>query len=256
MIVRTATIVSILALLAPAPVCAAQDEKPEIPKLAVRGTAELEKPADQLRISIGVVNDGRDATEVLRENSSRMADVIKALQQAGLEAGEYETGRFQVMPRYSRRPRTADEQWMPEIVGYEVRNTVNIKTRRLDKAAEIIDAANKAGANSIDSIAFDLADPRKHRAEAIAEATRNAVDDAGVLAAAASLRLVRILSISLDSAEPMPPSPMSRRTMMAGAVADAATPIEPGDVTIRASVSIIYEIGPTDAPEAAPAPDN
>jgi len=242
MIARTAATLTLLALLAASSAARAQDDKPEIPKLAVRGAAELEKPADQLRISIGVVNDGRDATGVLQENSKRMAEVVQALQRAGLETGEYETGRFQVMPRYSRRPRTADEEWMPEIVGYEVRNTVNVKTKKLDKAAEIIDKANEAGANSIDSIAFDLADPRKHRAEAIAEATRNAMDDANVLATAAGLTLVRIMSISLDSAEPQPPSPMSRRTMMAGAVAEAVTPIEPGDVTIRASVNIIYEI--------------
>lgn len=223
----------------------AQDEaQPEIPKLAVRGEAELEKPADQLRISIGVVTEGRDATEVLDENAQRMSEVVKAVQRVGLEDGEYETGRFRVMPKYSRRPRQPDENWTPQITGYQVTNTIDVKTKKLDLAAEIIEAANKAGANSIDSIAFDLADRRQYRAEAIAEATRNAIADANVLAEAASLRLVRIMSISLDSAQPQPPSPMSKRVMMAGAVAEAVTPIEPGDVTIRASVNIVYEIAP------------
>lgn len=222
----------------------AQDDKPEIPKLAVRGMAELDKPADQLRITVGVVTEGKDAPEVLEENAKRMSDVVKAVQHAGLDEDEYQTGQFRVMPQYSRRPRNPDVEWVPQIVGYQVTNTLDIKTKKLKLAAELIDAANKAGANSIDSIAFDLADPRKYRAEAIAEATKNAIDDANVLAGSASLRLVRIMSISLDSAEPQPPSPMSRRVMMAGAAAEAVTPIEPGDVTIRASVNIVYEIAP------------
>ena len=85
------------------------------------------------------------------------------------------------------------------------------------------DAAGKAGANSIDSIAFDLSEPRIHRAEAIATATRHAIEDATVLAEASSLKLVRIMSITLDSAQPQPPPSMSKRMMMAGsAVSDAA----------------------------------
>ena len=51
----------------------ADEDKPEIAKLAVRGMAELEKPADQLRLSIGVISEGRDAGDVLDENSHRHA---------------------------------------------------------------------------------------------------------------------------------------------------------------------------------------
>lgn len=223
---------------------AADDDDKNITKLAVRGTAELEKPADQLRLSIGVINEGRDATEVLEENSRSMTKVVAAVKKAGLTSDEYSTGRFRVMPVYSRRPRKPDPDWKPVITGYRVTNTINVKTLQLDLAAELIEAANKAGANSIDSISFTLSDPRKYRTEAIEEATRNAIEDATVLAETASLRLVRIFSITLDSAQPQAPTPMSRRMMMAGAAMETTTPIEPGDVTIRASVNIVYEIAP------------
>lgn len=221
-----------------------KDDEKEIPKLAVRGEAELEKPADQLRLIIGVISEGPLATEVLEANARRMRDVIKAVEKAGLTKEEYQTGRFSVRPKYTRRPRTADPEWKPQIIGYEVSNSINIKTKKLDLAAKLIDASNQAGANSIDSIAFDLADRRMYRAEAIAEATRHAIADANILAESASLELVRIMSITLDSARPQPPAPMSKRMMMAGALAEATTPIEPGNVTIRASVKIVYEIAP------------
>ena len=176
-------------------VFAADDDEKEITKLAVRGMAELDKPADQLRLTIGVITENNDASTAMEANARRMRDVIKAIEKAGLTDDEYETGRFRVMPRYSRRPRQPDPSWRVRIVDYEVTNTVNIKAKLDHIAAKLIEAASKAGANTIDSIAFDLADPRIYRSEAIVEATKNAIEDASVLAAASSLNLVRIMSI-------------------------------------------------------------
>lgn len=237
---------ALLAMLLPVTnaLSAPQNDEKEITKLAVRGTAELKKPADELRLTVGVITVHRDATEAMQENAKRMTAVIRAIKKAGLDDDEFETGRFRVMPRYSRRPRQPDPDWRPRIVDYEVTNTLNIATRQLDLAAKLIDSANRAGANTIDSISFGLANPRMYRAEAIKEATRHAIEDANVLAESAALKLVRIMSMTLDSAQPQPPAPMSRRMMMASGAAEASTPIVPGDVTIRATVNIVYEIAP------------
>ncbi len=219
--------------------------EPPVPTLTVRGEAILYRPADQLRLSIGVVTESVDATEALRANSRRMQDCVKALTKVGLTKQECKTGRFSIQPQYARRPRDANADWTPRIIGYRVTNTLSIRTRQIDLAGEIIQAANEAGANSIDSIGFDLANPRTHRAEAIASATENARSDAGVLAEASEVRLVRILSINLDQAGWRPPVPMmqaGRAVAMAEAV--APPPIEPGEVTVEASVTIVYEIAP------------
>lgn len=219
-----------------------------VPNLNVRGRAELSKPADELRINIGVVTQHEEATEALRINSRRMREVITALEGAGLDEDDYETGRFQIHPVYSQRPQPrgqVSEPWHPEIVAYRVTNVVHIKTSQIDAAGEIIDAANEAGANSIDSIRFTLSDPRTHRAEAIRVATENAVTDAQNLADAAGLRLVRIVSITLDEQPQV--EPFRQEMMMRSSVAaDAAepTPIRPGDVTVTANVNIVYEIAP------------
>ena len=214
-----------------------------VPSLTVRGDAQLEKPADELRIRVGVVTESDEAPTALRENSRQMNDVIDALKKTGLTDKEYQTSRFQIQPMYTRRPRQADATWKPKIIGYRVSNSLNVKTKKLELAGELIQAANEAGANSIDSISFGLADPRTHRAEAIRAATANALTDARTLAEAASLRLVRVLSITLDQAAAPPPIPLQR--MSAGmAMAEAAIPppIQPGDVTVHANVTVVYEI--------------
>ena len=214
-----------------------------VPSLTVRGDAQLEKPADELRIHVGVVTESDEAPTALRENSRQMKDVIDALKKTGLTDKEYQTSRFQIQPVYTRRPRQAPVDWKAKIIGYRVSNSLNIKTKQLDLAGELIQAANEAGANSIDSISFGLADPRTHRAEAIRAATANALTDARTLAEAASLRLVRVLSITLDQAAAPRPTPIQRMSAgMAMAEAGIPPPIQPGDVTVRANVTVIYEI--------------
>ncbi len=214
--------------------------------MTIRGEATLDKPADQLRIRIGVVTEDANAQEALERNSQRMTDVIEALKKSGLTDKDYKTAQFSIQPRYSPRPRNADQNWRPKIVGYQVTNTLYVKTSKLESAGELIQAANEAGANTIDSISFALANPRAYRSEAIAAATANARNDAQTLAEAADLRLVRIVSITLDGAHAPPPIQVRRGMEMAGlAAADAmAPPIAGGDVTVRANVAIVYEIAP------------
>jgi uncharacterized protein YggE len=217
----------------------------DLPRLTVRGDATLHKPADQMRLRIAVVTEADGATAAVSENNRRMADVIKAIEKAGLDKTEYQTGRFSIQPQYSRRPRQVDEHWVRRIIGYSVTNSLAIRTKKLDRTGKIIEAANNAGANSIDAITFDLADRRTHRAEAIVAATGNARSDAATLARAADLRLVRVISIHLDSGGAPPPGlRMMRAESMVAASVATTPPIQPGDVPVQASVTIVYEIAP------------
>ena len=242
----------LLSVLGCAAIAQVQSEQPQppaaraewalVPKLTVSGQSTLEKPADQMHIQIGVVTDAEQAQTAMSDNSKKMNDVIAALQEAGLTKEEYSTGRFQVHPRYAPPPRNPQPDWKPQITGYQVINSIHVKTKKLDLAGDLLEAATEAGANNIDSINFDLADPRKHRAEAITAATANAKSDAEALASASGQKLVRILQISLDHAPVQPLMEMRAMRGMAMDGAEAAPPIEPGDVTVHANVTIVYEI--------------
>lgn len=213
-------------------------ERKVIPSLSVRGHATLKKPADQLRITLGVVSENPDATSALEENSRKMQVIVQAIKAVGLKEDEFETSRFQIRPIFSSRPRQAESGWQPQIIGYEARHHILVNTLKINLAGELIEAATKAGANSIDSIGFDLSDRRKYRAEAISIATENALADARTLADSAGVRLVRPLSIDLDDGQPT----VISRQMVARAETGIAPPISPGEITVSASVSIVYEI--------------
>jgi len=215
----------------------------QVPTLTVSGSAELQKNADQMVLSIGVISEHTEAAVALAANSRDMQQVIAAVVDAGLDADDYETGQFQLTPRYSTRPSRADApHWTPQIIGYRVVNNITVRTTKLELAGKIIANANKAGANTIGNIEFTLADPRQHRREAVAVAAQHAQDDAQALAAALGIELKRIIRVNLDGEPPIQPL-MHSRAMPMMAAAESAPPIKPGDVTVRASVNLIWEIG-------------
>ncbi len=217
----------------------------DIPKLVVRGNASLDKPADRLLLDLGVVTQQETPSGALQENSRAMDQVVKAIRKVGLEAGEFQTGHFDLQPVYSQRPMRAEvPDWQPKIIAYRASNSVHVKTKKLDLAGQLIQAANEAGANQIGSIGFDLADPRVHRAEAIKTATANALTDARTLAEAAGVVLVRIVSIDLDQFGYQPvQNYFGGGPMMRTAAAEAPPPpIAPGDVPVTAGVTVVYEI--------------
>jgi hypothetical protein len=105
-------------------------------------------------------------------------------------------------------------------------------------AGQIIDIANQVGANSITNIRFGLRSARDYWTEALMAAGANAISDAQAIAAATGVRLVRVLSISLNHTQVKSP----QIALASFAKANTSTPIEPGDVSIEANVSLVYEI--------------
>jgi uncharacterized protein len=213
-----------------------------VPQLTVRGAALLEVLPDQVRMALAVVSTAENAEAAMRRNSERMAQVEKALAKAGLQKGEVQTGRYQIYPEWSPRPRQVPEDWQPRIIGYRVENTLQLRSRQLNLAGRFIEAAIKAGADRVDLVVFDLADPRRDRSRAIAEATANARADAQALAEAAGVRLGGVLNLQLDDSA-MPPRPMEMMRDVARAAALSAAPeLTPGVVQVAAGMTVTYRI--------------
>jgi uncharacterized protein YggE len=207
--------------------------------LTVKGTAQFMKPSDELSLTLGVVTEGDTAQKALTENNLRMQKMIEYLEKAGLTSSEYKTGLFSVRPLYTQSPQNPPIYWRPSIYGYEVSNTLEIKTGQLKIAGEIIDAATRGGANKVENIRFGLQDPRTHRTEAINRATTYAFDDARALSRAANVKLNRVVSLVLDQAGSSGPV---YRTMLLKGAAPEGVPLEPGDVEVTAEVTITWEV--------------
>lgn len=205
--------------------------------LTVRGHAVLSLPADQLNISLGVVSQGNSAKDALRANNMQMNQLIQNLESSGLSESDYQTGSFSISPLYNEHPRNASSDWSPEIIGFEVRNSLDVTTEQIDKAGVFIDAAANAGVNSIDNIQFRISDPLEHRDALIQAAAKNAIEDAKSLSQAAGVKLLKITALSIND-----PKIAAPRQFMMKSAALENTPIVAGDVEMSASVTISYQI--------------
>jgi uncharacterized protein YggE len=217
--------------------------EPEMPTLSVRGEAQLQVPPDQASIILGVVSESKTAKAALADNNKAMQSVMAALLKQGLKQKEISTQRFGVQPVWSSRPRSVDSSWRAEIVAYRVDNSLQATTQTLEWVPDIIAAATAAGANTVNSISFSLANPRDFQDQAITQAVNNARADADVAAKAAGTRIKAIKNLNLDQSMASVEH-VEKVSMMRSAMADSvsAPPISTGNITVRASVSILYEL--------------
>jgi uncharacterized protein YggE len=204
--------------------------------LSLTAHSEAALPPDTLRLTAGVVSQAPTAGDAVAANAARMNAVVAALRSAGVTGADIQTSSLSLNPQYRYVPN------QPQILtGYEARNSVTVKTRKLGDAGKLIDALVKAGANEVNGPSFSIADPEPALNIARAAAVAKARARADIYAAAAGLVVKRIASISEPGAEPV--QPILRPMMVRMAAADSeATPVEPGELNLTASVTMTFEL--------------
>jgi uncharacterized protein YggE len=201
-----------------------------------RGTVSV--APDMAVITARVVTISKTAADALAGNTSDLAKVIEQIKAAGIEAKDIQTSGFAIYPRYERVTDNSNRQ--PNITGYEVRNGVEINVRDLTKLGDLLTGVVDSGANSVDGIRFQVSDPDEKLDEARKRAVQEAKHKASIFAEAAGVELGGIVSIS-ETGIQMPRPVMMRAEGMMMAKADAV-PIEAGEETISASVTIQWQI--------------
>jgi uncharacterized protein YggE len=217
-----------------------------IPKLTVRGEASVFKPSDQMEVLLGVITQGKTASQASNENRQRMQQVIANLKAIGLDESDYQTGRFYVQPIYQKPQQGAPEDEHGKVSHYEVINGIQIKTKKIGLADKIIEAAVQGGANEIHSVHFSLNNPQSYQEEVIKVAAEYALADANALAIAAGVNLKRILNLTLENWRQFPNSVamLNARSIAPAEKEFFSNIIEPGKAEIHAAVNITFEISP------------
>jgi hypothetical protein len=237
-VIRSFKLVSLaIAIACSAPVPAAAQEK-TVPLLAVTGEATVTATPDMAVVSVGVVTQAPRAADALAQNSKAMSAAIAVVKESGIEPRDVETSQIALRPQYSYPPQGTREA--PKLSAYEASNNLAIRVRELGRLGALLDRLVAAGANQIRGIELMLAKPEPLRDEARVAATKDAIRKAGVLAEAAGVRIVRILTIREEAREG--PRPMMR--MAAEAAARTSVPIEAGEQEVQGRVAVEFEIAP------------
>lgn len=196
--------------------------------IEVTAAAEVEVAPDQAVISLSVITQAKGAAEAAADNATSMQAVIDAI--AGLPHDGLTTIGVGVNPITSYDPQGDST----EIIGFRATNGVTVTAKPAD-AGRIYDAGVQAGANQSSGISFRVADERPHRDAALRMAMDRAHADARVVAETAAVELVGPQSIHIDPGV----EPLVYRAAVLGTEAPTS-PMLPDDVTIAASVRVVY----------------
>ena len=210
------------------------------PQIVTTALGEARLTPDRANILIGVQSRAATAAAASRDNNARQQAIIAALVAAGIAREQISTENYSVYPetRFDR------EGQNPTVVAYVVSNVVRVEVRRTEQVGPVIDAALSKGANQINTMEFFSSNTDAGRRQALAEAIGKARGDAEAMARAAGGVLGSLLEVA--SAD-MGPRPIYRaEAMMAKAgVAQAPTPIEPGELTLRVGVTVRWQFVPS-----------
>jgi len=231
--------VALLALVISAcgPTTINQEAPANIRTLSVTGSGQAILTPDIAYIYVGVHTEKPSAAEAVTENNGQTQKVIQALRDFGIDAKDIRTTNFSIWPMDKYDPSSGLPTGEKT---YAVDNTVYVTVRDLDKLGDLLDTVIAAGANTVNSVQFDVADKSEALKQARADAVKDAKAQAESLASAAGMTLGEVQSISFYDVPAYPV--MDGRGGGGNAVAEAAVPIQPGQLTFTVSVNISYAI--------------
>jgi uncharacterized protein YggE len=231
-------VVILLLSIAISPVLAQNDTSSDR-VITTSATGEVLVAPDMAQISIGVQTQSPDVKAAQAQNAVIMDNIVNALLGAGLEKNDIQTTGYSIYPVYENNPMGLT----PKIQYYQVTNTVQITVRDVNRVGEIIDIAVSNGANQANGISFTLSDEKARavRNVALQEAVVQARADADTVAAATGVQILGVRDISVGASYP-PIRYDSYSAAGSGNSQKVPTPIQPGQITESAQVTITYLI--------------
>jgi uncharacterized protein YggE len=204
--------------------------------LEVTGKGEVKVKPDVAYLRLSVETTSPRASEAVYQNAEKMKKVIDKLESLIGKEDKISTTGYNLSPVYQYDEKTRRSV----LTGYRVLNQVEIETSRLNDIGKLIDSAIQSGANRVESIRFDTHKKNDYKKQALVKAVDEAREIAKIVASASGVKLVKIIRISPSYESPIPL--YKELSLVRGTPSEIKTPIEPGEVTIQAAVSILFEI--------------
>ena len=215
----------------------AQDVQNGKRTLNVTRNGKADASPDVAYLTLSVETLAKSASQAVKDNAATTNKVIQVIKAMLGKNDKVSTAGYSLTPVYEYNNQTSKTDFK----GYRASNRIIVEAHDLKEIGNLIDATSEAGLNNIESLSFDTTKRDEFRREALTRAVNDAKTTAETLAKAAGVKITRILQLSPTFDYPVP---VYRDYALAKEAAPAAppTPIEPGDISVSASVNIVYEI--------------
>jgi len=206
--------------------------------ITVSADGKIVTKPDIALINLSVVAQSKTVKDVTKEGNTKMTQVIDAVKKLGVESKDITSSQYNLYPVYAY-----PENQSPKITGYSLTQEILVKVRDLNIVDDVLDTGITAGANQIGQLTFDIDDPAIVKKQAREKAFATAKEKAQEMAAAAGVKLGRVVTFSEgDNYYPPVYANYSMKAMSADSAAVPAPSIEPGSKEVNLNVSVTYEI--------------
>ncbi len=206
--------------------------------LSVSGQGEARVAPDEATVRLGVTRQAdraQQAQELVNESATK---ILAAMGRLGIRPEDISTSQLTLFPVYA--PQNPQREEEPKIVAYRASNIVSVRLTKLDLVGRVVDAGLAAGANQVEGVHFGLRNDLAAREQALKQAVAEARQKARTIAAALDVQLDRVIEVQESGVSIM--HPMFTGGGLAMAREAAPTPVSPGQVEVRAGVTIRYRI--------------
>jgi len=209
--------------------------QPQPPVIVMSGEGVVKQAPDRAWVTIAAESRARTAAEAQKVNIDAMTAVIEKIKASGIPAEAIQTSGYNLQPEfdYANGKQT--------LRGYVARNSVQVRVDALAKTGDVIGAAVGSGATSVSGVRFDLKDRDAAERQALRLAVRDARARADAAASGGGVTIDRVIRIEeqREMGEIVRPMTMAMRGAEA---AQAAVPLEAGEIEIRSRVTLTVSI--------------
>lgn len=165
--------------------------------LRVGGKAVVRAEPDLVTVTLGHNSHGRKFGEAKEACDKVMGSIIAALKAHGIDSKDIQTVDYKLYPAWEGQTENS-----PGFRVWHLQNMIEVRIKKVNTAADVIDAAVDAGADQVQSVEFSVGNINKLRAQAREKAIKAAKEKAEQLAKLMGARVGRVVSIVDDSYQP------------------------------------------------------
>lgn len=207
------------------------------PVIVTQGEATISVAPDHAFVQISAEGRAQKAADAQRLSATAMTTLQAALKSAGVAADAIRT------TGYTLTPENDYVNGKQQFRDYFARNQLEVRVDDLSKLSGIIDAAGTSGAASVSGLRFDIRNRSSVEQDALKRAVADAMARATSIAAGANHTVGSIVRITEQRISSARPAYYNFDSFSAGrAGGGGPTPVEPGQIEVRAQVTLTVAI--------------
>lgn len=247
-------VVSVFAITRPTPT-GSVGTNPLQRTITVNGVGTVETPPDEALLTLSVNNQAATADQAAKDNANTMSQVLSAILglsslTPGITKEDITTTDYSLTPVYTQPDKcytsnTAQPQPVtcsmvtPQLIGYAVRNQIQVAVKDMTSIGRVLDAATGAGVNEVGGVAFTFTSGTyaNLQKQALQKAIQDASSQAQTMADGLGVHITGVISIT--PAYVYQPYINAKLNTAAGGT---STPIQTGTLQVTVNVQVVYEI--------------